>query len=159
MTDFDRDPAALAWARAKIEQYVTRLADFEQQCAAKGDEASVRCFRIVQRHISHYFLGDGGCTIGAFDERRPGYLDSFQPAATRLAEQPQFGIPGCTCRPWTRQEDPPRYLDRPGDTVDMISGWERGADCAHHAAAHDDGPTVREAAADDRRWDTERAGE
>jgi hypothetical protein len=99
--DFDRDPAALAWARTRIEQYVTRLADFEQQCAAKGDEAGVRCFQIVQRHISHYFLGDGGCTIGAFDERRP-----------RLE--------------WLRR---------------------------------DAGPTVREAAAADRRWPLEKTGE
>ena len=39
---------------------------------------------------------------------------------------------GCTCRPWTRQTDPPRYLDQPGDTVDMIGGYEVGADCPHH---------------------------
>ena len=39
---------------------------------------------------------------------------------------------GCTCRPWTRQTDPPRYLDQPGDTVDMIGGYEIGADCPHH---------------------------
>lgn len=82
MTDYDRDPAALAWARTRIEQYVTRLAHFEQQCAAKGDEASVRCFQIVQRHISHYFLGDGGCTIGAFDERRPEHLQRLDGGPT-----------------------------------------------------------------------------
>lgn len=44
----------------------------------------------------------------------------------------QFGSDGCTCRPFTRQTDPPRFL-RPGDSVDMISGWQRAADCAHHA--------------------------
>jgi hypothetical protein len=47
---------------------------------------------------------------------------------------PQFGVPGCTCRPWTRQTDPPRYLDQPGDTLDMIGGWKMGADCPHHVA-------------------------
>lgn len=46
---------------------------------------------------------------------------------------PQFGIDGCTCIPFTRQTNPPRYLNRPTDTVDMISGWERGRDCEHHA--------------------------
>lgn len=39
---------------------------------------------------------------------------------------------GCTCRPWTGQTNPPRYLDQPGDTVDMIGGYEVGADCPHH---------------------------
>ncbi|KAB1146791.1 hypothetical protein F7R91_14520 [Streptomyces luteolifulvus] len=60
------------------------------------------------------------------------------PAATSQAailnaatpdDEPQFGVPGCTCRPFTRQETPPRYLDQPGDTVDMIT------DCPHHARA------------------------
>ena len=49
--------------------------------------------------------------------------------------QTAFGGPDCTCIPFTRQEDPPRYLNRPTDTVDMISGWERGRDCPHHASA------------------------
>jgi hypothetical protein len=46
-----------------------------------------------------------------------------------------FGTPDCTCVPFTRQTNPPRYLNRPSDTVDMISGWERGRDCLHHRAA------------------------
>ncbi|MDX5569833.1 hypothetical protein PYK79_50095 [Streptomyces sp. ID05-04B] len=45
--------------------------------------------------------------------------------------EPWFGSPGCTCRAWTRQEDPPRYL-KPGESIEKISGWERGADCPHH---------------------------
>lgn len=71
MTDYDRDPAALAWASTKIQAYIDRLADFERQVAETGDEASVRCFRVVQSHVRSYFLGDGGCVIGVFDERRP----------------------------------------------------------------------------------------
>ncbi|MFI8535395.1 hypothetical protein ACIGMX_34760 [Streptomyces aquilus] len=51
------------------------------------------------------------------------------------APEHMFSADGCTCRPWTRQTTPPRYLDQPGDTVDMISGWKRGADCPHHAPA------------------------
>jgi len=47
----------------------------------------------------------------------------------------QFGTDDCTCIPFTRQETPPRYLNRPTDTVDMISGWERGRDCPHHGPA------------------------
>ncbi|WP_168714680.1 hypothetical protein [Streptomyces sp. A0592] len=53
-----------------------------------------------------------------------------------MSQQPApFLVDGCTCRPWTRREDPPRLLDRATDTVDMISGFERGSDCPHHAAA------------------------
>ncbi|MGW1246959.1 hypothetical protein [Streptomyces sp. NPDC002535] len=60
--------------------------------------------------------------------------DDTTPA--RCGDEPcnhPFLLNGCTCRPWTRQEDPPRFLDRPTDTVDMISGYERGLDCPHHA--------------------------
>lgn len=39
-------------------------------------------------------------------------------------EEPQFAVPGCTCRPFTHRNGESRYLDRPGDTVDMVSGWE-----------------------------------
>lgn len=50
-------------------------------------------------------------------------------------DEPQFGIDDCTCIPFTRQTNPSRYLNRPTDTVDMISGWERGRDCPHHVPA------------------------
>lgn len=50
------------------------------------------------------------------------------------ADDPMFGGDGCTCIPFTRQTNPPRRL-KPTDTVDMISGWERGQDCPHHASA------------------------
>jgi hypothetical protein len=65
----------------------------------------------------------------------------------------QFGSEGCDCIPFTRQTNPPRYLNRPTDTVDMISGWERGRHCPHHPAAvarpgqpetnNDDNPPVQ----------------
>lgn len=44
-------------------------------------------------------------------------------AELRQENEPQFGVPGCKCRPFTHQGES-RYLDRPGDTVDMVSGWE-----------------------------------
>ena len=59
-------------------------------------------------------------------------------AVVRAAEpadiETQFGVPGCTCRPFTRRGGVGRYLE-PRETVDMISGWERGLDCPHHRAA------------------------
>lgn len=46
-------------------------------------------------------------------------------------EAPQYGVPGCTCRPFTRQDGAPRYL-LPHETVNKISGWETGNHCPHH---------------------------
>jgi hypothetical protein len=54
------------------------------------------------------------------------------------AQQPEtqggdesFGTADCTCIPFVREGGTARYC-RPGDTVDQISGWERGGDCPHH---------------------------
>ncbi|WP_158708358.1 hypothetical protein [Streptomyces sp. NRRL S-455] len=48
-------------------------------------------------------------------------------------DEPPFGSPGCTCKPWTREGGRPRYLD-PRETVDKVSGWEVNPDCFHHAS-------------------------
>lgn len=72
MTDFDRDPAALAWARAKVQEYIDRLADFEQQAKAKGDPATEMGCGISRLLAERHFLGDGGSSFGVFDERLPG---------------------------------------------------------------------------------------
>lgn len=98
MTDFDRDPAALAWARGKVDEYLNRLTEFEAK--AEKDRNAVMAYSCgVAREITRqHFLGDGGRILGAFDERL--------------------------------------------------------------APGHDDGPSVQEAAADDRRyWDVEQGGE
>ena len=74
MTDlsrFDRDPEALAWARAKVQDYIDRLAGFEQQAKAKRDPATATGCAVSRLLTERHFLGDGGCTIGAFDERLP----------------------------------------------------------------------------------------
>lgn len=66
-------------------------------------------------------------------------------AEEQPAETPMFGTPDCTCIPFTRQTDPPRILNRPTDTVDMISGWEIGRDCPHHKPAVGEQPETQEA--------------
>lgn len=50
---------------------------------------------------------------------------------TTTDEEEQFGIPGCTCRPWTRQSGTARML-KTGDSIRLICGWRRGPDCPHH---------------------------
>jgi hypothetical protein len=47
------------------------------------------------------------------------------------AVEHQFGTADCTCIPFVREGGTARYC-QPGDTVDQISGWERGGDCPHH---------------------------
>ena len=81
--------------------------------------------------------------------------DDTQPETRRCgcpsedAAEHMFGGENCDCIPFTRQEDPPRYLNRSTDTVDMISGWEIGANCPHHrptAAGAQDGAQQQEEA-------------
>jgi hypothetical protein len=76
MTDYDREPDALAWARQKIHHYIDLLATFEGQAKASADPATATGCAVARLLAERHFLGDGGCTIGAFDERRPRYLDS-----------------------------------------------------------------------------------
>jgi hypothetical protein len=74
MTDhprYDTDPDALAWARNRVQQYLDRLADFEQQAKTKGDPITQNGCGVARLLAERHFLGDGGCTIGVFDERRP----------------------------------------------------------------------------------------
>ena len=80
MSDFDRDPEALAWARAKVQAYIDQLADFEEQAAARGDAATATGCGISRRLAERHFLGDGGCTIGAFDERMPAFANAIDHA-------------------------------------------------------------------------------
>ena len=77
---FDRDPAALAWARGKVQDYIDRLADFERQAKEKRDPATATGCAISRLLAERHFLGDGGCTIGAFDQRMPDYANTIDSA-------------------------------------------------------------------------------
>lgn len=99
------------------------------------EHASTRPFRLV-RETTTYTV-EAEYTPPAPVE--PAAADSEETrrcgCPTEDAVEHQFGTEDCTCIPFTRQTDPPRYLNRPTDTVDMISGWERGRDCPHHRPA------------------------
>ena len=71
LSRFDHDPDALAWARAKVQQYIGYLADFERQATDMGDPNAAHAFRVVQAHMARQLTGCEGCTIAAFDERLP----------------------------------------------------------------------------------------
>lgn len=83
MTDrskYDYDPEALAWARTKAQAYIDLLADFEQQAKTKRDPATATGCAVSRLLAQRHFLGDGGCVIGAFDERLPDFVKAVDNA-------------------------------------------------------------------------------
>ncbi|MEV6504831.1 hypothetical protein AB0M61_01750 [Streptomyces sp. NPDC051642] len=74
MTDFDRDPEALAWVRAKIQRHVDWLASAERETAAKGDREGAVRWRFAKNVMVRKLLGGTGCVIASFDERLPEHL-------------------------------------------------------------------------------------
>jgi hypothetical protein len=70
---YDTDPEALTWARSKVQAHIDLLAKFEQQANQRDSTDKARGLAIARISAERYFLGDGGCTIGAFDERRPEF--------------------------------------------------------------------------------------
>lgn len=69
MTDFDTDPEALAWARGKVQDYLDRLRQFENQALAEQGLVVVMACRNARLMAERHFLGDGNRTVGVFDER------------------------------------------------------------------------------------------
>jgi hypothetical protein len=80
--DFDRNPAALAWAREKVQAYIDRLADFEQQARAKKDPATALGCGVSKILAQRHFFGDGGCVYGVFDERLPRLREAQEAGPT-----------------------------------------------------------------------------
>ncbi|MFI8360745.1 hypothetical protein ACIGD1_11355 [Streptomyces sp. NPDC085612] len=73
---FDTNPEALAWARAKVQAYLDRLQQFEEQAHVEQDPVTAAACRNARLMAARHFLGDGDRTVGVFDER----LASTQPA-------------------------------------------------------------------------------
>lgn len=80
MADFDRDPEALAWARAKLQLHIDKLADWEQQAAGQDKAEQADHWRRVKHYLQRKFIGGQGCVIAAFDERLPAHLDMLDRA-------------------------------------------------------------------------------
>lgn len=94
---FDTDPEALAWARAKIQHHIERLAKFEQQATESGQPAKARGLAIARRSTEQLLIGGQGCVIGAFDERLPEWtarIDAAIPAAIDRAVRRDHSLCG-----------------------------------------------------------------
>lgn len=79
---YDTDPAAIAWARAKVQHQLDRLAKFEEQATARGRTETARGLAIARRSTEQMLLGGQGCVIGAFDERRPEWTRATENGTT-----------------------------------------------------------------------------
>ena len=75
MNDFDRDPEALAWARASIQHHIDKLARWEEQAAEQGKTEQAEHWRRVRTYLQRSFIGGQGCVIAAFDERLPAHRE------------------------------------------------------------------------------------
>ncbi|GAA3730231.1 hypothetical protein GCM10022239_03530 [Leifsonia bigeumensis] len=81
-TKYDHDPEALAWARAKVEAFVEKMRNFEEQASHADPPAPERerQWRVFANVAESHFIGGEGCVIAAFDERLPKVLDAFDSA-------------------------------------------------------------------------------
>lgn len=73
---FDLDPEALAWARTKVEKFIKKMRNFEEQ-ASHGDPYSPereRQWRVFGNIVRMDLIGGEGCVIALFDERLPTIL-------------------------------------------------------------------------------------
>lgn len=70
--DYDLDPAALKWAREKVQFYVDKAERFarEAESASHRQESSGK-WKFAARYMRHSLLTGEGCTIGPFDHRLP----------------------------------------------------------------------------------------
>ena len=96
---YDYDLEALAWARAKVQDYMDRLADFERQAKAKDNPSAATGCAVSRLLAQRHFLGDGGCVIGVFDERLPSLakaVDNALPAPVDRAVRRDHSLCGVT---------------------------------------------------------------
>lgn len=82
---FDRDPAALAWARAKVQREVDKLSGWQTIDAAGGEPERSEQWRRHVNHLKRTFIGGDGCVIAAFDERLPQVRAEMDRLAPELA--------------------------------------------------------------------------
>lgn len=82
---YDIDPDALAWARAKVQHQLDRLATFEAHAAETGKTELAAGLSIARRSTEQLLLGGEGCVVGAFDERRPAMFAADHAAPKEAA--------------------------------------------------------------------------
>jgi hypothetical protein len=94
---YDTDPDALAWARARVQHQLDRLAAFEEHATQSGKTDLAHGLSMARRSTAQLLLGGEGCVVGAFDARRPTMFGG-QPANDAAREEQPAAAPDDTCR-------------------------------------------------------------
>ena len=70
--DFDNNPAALMWARTKVQREIDKLKRWEKQDLGSGNVERAKTWRQHANLLRRQFTGGThcGCAMGAFDERK-----------------------------------------------------------------------------------------
>ncbi|MFI8254109.1 hypothetical protein [Streptomyces filamentosus] len=71
--DYDRDPAAIAWARAKIQDEIDRCRRFHTSATEAGQLEQADTWRRLANRMERTFMGGSGCVLAYFDERLPAH--------------------------------------------------------------------------------------
>jgi hypothetical protein len=105
LSRYDRDPDALAWARAKVQAEIDRCRKFAEQADAAHDTEQFELWRRLANRMQRVFIGGDGCVHAAFDERLPELaksIDTALPAPIDRAvrrDHSLCGVKPCTdCR-------------------------------------------------------------
>lgn len=77
-TKFDKDPEAVAWARGHVQGFVDKMHRFEKQAREENRMEQAQQWRKVGNFASMAFIGGKGCSIAAFDERLPQFVELFE---------------------------------------------------------------------------------
>lgn len=97
---FDRDPEALAWARTKVQDEITRCRKFAESArAADKPEQSEQSetWRRLANRMQRMFIGGEGRVMGYFDERLPALakaVDNALPAPVDRAVRRDHSLCG-----------------------------------------------------------------
>lgn len=84
---FDSDPAALAWARRKVQRDIDRCTRWHAESIDRGLD-SAETWRRLANHMRRTFIGGEGCVIAAFDERLPQVREQLAAAVEPVGGTP-----------------------------------------------------------------------
>lgn len=83
MSDYSRDPEALAWAREKVAKQIDFIGEMADHLTEKGEADRADGYRQAAERMRSMLIGGSGCVVGAFDERLPEALRLIDQASSR----------------------------------------------------------------------------
>lgn len=80
VSPYDSDPAALAWARAKVQSEIEHAERFAADLTAVKDVEAAQRWAFVARHLHRTLIGNEGPVMGRFDHRLPALHEACRTA-------------------------------------------------------------------------------